>query len=545
MRLDLYYRTRSRAFLWQTSGLLLIVFLAVCGVLNHYPHAAPVDPVDDLFTALEDAEDEADEAESPAERLARARPAVQRLLASEASFNDQLEEFVWLYGEDAWSPAEIAPSRPEVPALSAGDYAVFLALTTALHEAKQAGEGTAEPTAAARLACGASLAEAAERQPAAPGAHFAWALFLAQIDATEPAIAAAQEELAVADSAIVRYWIVETCYDAEHYALLHGFEADPAFAPFLGPGLLHDMAIAERNWPVVLQTLIPAAYEDTPRSIFALALLTGLVWAVLLLRFGDARCSLWPWGLAALVLGALSAHATVLVILLQESYLSFFEGQEMWQQIGYCVAGIGLREEVVKLAFFLPLLPFLRRREDDLSLLIVASLVGLGFAMEENVGYFQDSGGASALGRLVTANFLHISLTGLAGWATARAVFDRGEDIAHAFNVLGLAIIAHGAYDAFYEVEALADYDLVSIIIFVLVARQYFACLTHYRPQWRDPLSVTALFTWGVCLVFGGSLLVMTWDQGLREALGAIAGEIPSIGVILFMFYREIPESVV
>ena len=88
---------------------------------------------------------------------------------------------------------------------------------------------------------------------------------------------------------------------------------------------------------------------------------------------------------------------------------------------------IGLREEALKLLLFVPLIPFLLNR-DDLEILTVAGLVGLGFALEENINYFQASAGLSAVGRFATANFLHIALTAMCGLTLTRAIVHRGED---------------------------------------------------------------------------------------------------------------------
>ena len=79
------------------------------------------------------------------------------------------------------------------------------------------------------------------------------------------------------------------------------------------------------------------------------------------------------------------------------------------------------------------------RSTDTGTALIVASVVGLGFAVGENVDYYQMNQGHSVFGRFVTANFLHLTLTGLVGHALVQAVQGRihWEDFLSRFGFFG------------------------------------------------------------------------------------------------------------
>jgi RsiW-degrading membrane proteinase PrsW (M82 family) len=317
---------------------------------------------------------------------------------------------------------------------------------------------------------------------------------------------------------------------------------DPTYGEFISPSILQKMARARMDWPNILKYHFKSAYAETRISMTLLAVLSGLVWAFLLIRFNGTFSKVWNYSIPALILGALSAHATLLAVFWLEGVHGMSFGQNMYQQLVYCL-GIGLREEGLKLLFFTPLIPFLWRRS-DLEILTVAGLVGLGFAMEENINYFEASAGLSAVGRFATANFLHIALTAMCGLTLARACIHRGEDIQHAITTFTLAVAVHGFYDAFLMVPALLEYSWLTYTVFVLMGFQYFGWLRHLREEWNDPFSITATFTYGLILVTGFSFILYAWDSGPITALQSVVSEAISIAIVLVLFYREIPERI-
>src|SRR5205823_5797400 len=72
------------------------------------------------------------------------------------------------------------------------------------------------------------------------------------------------------------------------------------------------------------------------------------------------------------------------------------------------------------IVLFLPLVPALLRRGSRIEAMTCGALVGLGFAAEENIGYFHRFGAQATLPRFLTANFFHMSLTAV----VALSVFD-------------------------------------------------------------------------------------------------------------------------
>src|SRR5204863_1796192 len=113
----------------------------------------------------------------------------------------------------------------------------------------------------------------------------------------------------------------------------------------------------------------------------------------------------------------------------------------------FFMLSVGPREEIIKLAFFVPFLPLLLFRKDRLEALMVAGCVGLGFAVWENLQYFAQYGSAVAFPRFLTANFFHFALTGLNGLALCDFLRSPIRRVLPFVGILAGTSFAHGAYD--------------------------------------------------------------------------------------------------
>ena len=63
----------------------------------------------------------------------------------------------------------------------------------------------------------------------------------------------------------------------------------------------------------------------------------------------------------------ISTTPTIFLVILQDDILGFAVGEDTLRSFAYYLAGVGAREELCKLLLFLPLLPFLIKRDDELE----------------------------------------------------------------------------------------------------------------------------------------------------------------------------------
>jgi polyisoprenoid-binding protein YceI len=143
---------------------------------------------------------------------------------------------------------------------------------------------------------------------------------------------------------------------------------------------------------------------------------------------------------AIFIAGVASVWPTLSLVTFQEDHLGLSENAPFPHNLWYFFGGIGLREELCKLLLFVPFLPWLLKIRKPGYALLTGAFVGLGFALEENLNYYDQSGGSVVIGRFITANFMHVALTGIAAhglYITVRSGFTRVADFAGSFVIDG------------------------------------------------------------------------------------------------------------
>lgn len=524
----LYELTRSSGFLWKTSLVAVLSFVAIASIHWSMKPTSNNLSYDDLYLVTEDGETEI------AINTEKHGQALQAELLNNGSLVEKLHALKYLLTISRPTALVQLPAAKDIPGISEQEISILAAFIQAFRSPQNIASS--------------QLLQLSETVPPPQYAHYALSLFYSTYSDSANAIRSAKAEIAYHPSTQASQLLLDIYRRNQLYQAIKDLQSDPLFEPLIDPFLQRDIALQSMNWPVLLSTLLPVAYYDTPFSMIALALLAGAAWAALLLRFhGELSWSSPVVHLAipALLLGALSAHLTILVIYYQENQLELSSGNDLVSQAIYSVAGIGLREELLKLLCFVPLIPLLVKRGNEMEILIIGSLVGLGFAIEENISYFENSQGVAAFGRFLTANFFHSALTGICGLTLTQAFMYRGAAINTAVSTFGLAVLAHGAYDAFIIIPELANYSIATFIVFILVSYQFFNWIRHLRVKWNDPISLTAQFTFSLVLVFGSSYFLVSLEMGPIEALMELTQEAIGLALLLLMFYREIPEEIV
>lgn len=279
-----------------------------------------------------------------------------------------------------------------------------------------------------------------------------------------------------------------------------------------------------------------------------LAAFTGSCWLIFLWhamqtpKLGSR--AFWAM-LLALPLGVLSIWPTVFFDYWLEQRWNLTASPNLIPGLRYFVLSVGAREELAKLACVLPLMPILLSMRSELTAMIVSSCVGLGFAMEENVNYFASTSGTSTVGRFLMANPFHITLTGLGGLMLYRVFRNPQGWAPHALGILGMLIIAHGLYDAFIVLPALAEYSLFGTIAFALVVYQFFRELRDLRTKKGDTVSLSANFLCGLSLMLAVTFVYLSATAGLSTAFDSLVNDVLGLAVMVYLFLREMPETMV
>ena len=338
---------------------------------------------------------------------------------------------------------------------------------------------------------------------------------------------------------------VQALVAGDDFATLTALKKDPRYQRSFPPAVSLKTAIGSRDWRGILKWLPLTELDSFQTGIVIVALIAGLAWAFVLVQLGEAPGLFSTPSLlclVALACGALSTLPTGYLVILEEDFLHFTGGADFYHVIAYNVGGVGVREELCKLLLFLPLLPFLLKRGDEFEALIVASFVGLGFAIEENCGYFAMSEAASAPGRFLSANFFHVALTGVNGLAVFRLCTRGVAGLNEFLFAFPLTILAHGAYDALFELPGVEGGDYFAMAVYVAFSAYYFGLVRQLRNAVRTTISLTGAFVGGIAVVAGSAIAYAIIVLGPIAGLTAVFPALLGNAILLFMFFREFDE---
>ena len=312
-------------------------------------------------------------------------------------------------------------------------------------------------------------------------------------------------------------------------------DADPAML-YHAAGLVGDVWL---QW----KTLVHLRLKDLPLAKLSLALFAASLWYVILVQVAGLQGRWrWTWPLLPLMAGVASIWPTLSLVTFQEHNLGLSQDAPFPHNLWYFFGGIGLREELCKLLLFTPFLPWLLQKRQPGLALVTGAFVGLGFALEENINYYDASGGSVVWGRFITANFMHLALTGIAAhglYVTARSGFNRVSDFAGAF--IGV-VAAHGLYDLVILLDSaqLQGLGLLSIVILALLARHFFTLASQLSPARRGPVAPIAVFFIGSAVLIAALFVVAASIGGTHAAIAEVGTGCLGIVPIGFMFWQHL-----
>ncbi|MCP5557902.1 MAG: PrsW family intramembrane metalloprotease [Verrucomicrobiaceae bacterium] len=300
-------------------------------------------------------------------------------------------------------------------------------------------------------------------------------------------------------------------------------------------GLLGDLWM---QWKGLLRHRL----ATTPFVLVSLALFAVGVWYVVLVLHADRTHWRWARPIVPLMAGVISVWPTLSLVHFQEVTLGLTEHAPFPHNLWYYMAGVGLREELCKLALFIPFLPWLLWRKESGLAMLTGAFVGFGFALEENIQYYTDAGAQAVLGRLLTANFLHAALTGYAARALYRLVrsrFATAEEFI--FALIGVVLI-HGGYD-FVLAGGLFDPDVAaigSVAILGFVAYKFFDTLANDVPISRGVVCPSGVLTIGMACLVALVFIYAAATTGGMGAVGAVGESAVGLVPIAMMYLRRL-----
>ncbi len=174
-------------------------------------------------------------------------------------------------------------------------------------------------------------------------------------------------------------------------------------------------------------------------------------------------------------------------------YLDFRLTGNSSHDLLFCIFGIGLLEESVKILPVLLMLRFTRTINESVDYLIYGSLSGLGFAFMENLLYFNHDGLAHISARALSAVVLHMTLTSLVMYGLFYSRYRKKPyPVLYFLLTFGAACVVHGVYDFWLLAKGWAgELSILSFVILVFALKRYGVALncalnmSEYSPKKR------------------------------------------------------------
>jgi len=298
----------------------------------------------------------------------------------------------------------------------------------------------------------------------------------------------------------------------------------------------------ERDWLAAVTWFARAWRARLSLAGLAMSGTAALAWGFFCGRLGklaERPVRRLAFYVAAFALGVLSIAPTVALITVEEIKLRLVETGDAARDILFFVFGVGLREEASKLLMFAMLLPLLRKWGDKLDVLVGGAMVGLGFAAEENLGYLASGDLHTALGRFLTANFLHIAMTGVLATALDELVTDPEGQAAEFSRTALLVIGLHGAYDFLLSHEEFGG-SFMAMAVFIFLPRLFLSAVERARRRIDRGLSPLQAFILAAAAVTGVSAAYATIAVGPVNAVLAMAEGLLGEAIIFAMFVRTL-----
>lgn len=367
-----------------------------------------------------------------------------------------------------------------------------------------------------------------------------WQVQQEQID--EALDAFVREGRLFADAASARaealHWAVHLKQTERVRALL----AEPGWTDGADLSVLYHAAGMTGDVWLQWRTLMRLRLRDLPWLKLGLALFSAGLWYAILVPMTGLQ-GRWKWALPLLPMmaGVLSIWPTLSLVEFQRHHLGMSEDAPFPHNIWYYFGGIGLREELCKLALFTPFLPWLLHRHQPGLALVTGAFVGLGFALEENLEYYDPAGGSVVWARFITANFMHASMTGIAAhglYLAVRSGFHRAADFASAFLMV---VAAHGLYDlVLMEDREWLGISFLHIVILAFLANHFFNQLAQDIGVKRGTVSPAAIYILGSALLVAVLMISTAVQGGGRSAIAEIAVGCLSVVPVAFLFRRHL-----
>jgi RsiW-degrading membrane proteinase PrsW (M82 family) len=228
--------------------------------------------------------------------------------------------------------------------------------------------------------------------------------------------------------------------------------------------------------------------------------------------------------------------------------LDFKLKHNLLNNLMYCIFGIGLIEESVKILPLIFLMLFTKEPDDTYDYLFYASISALSFATSENLMFFGEDRQAGYSARTMYAVVMHITCSSLAsyGWLLASKTKDTWLSIKYIGTYLFIACILHGLYDffLFYNLSLLFYVGfLAAVMVWIIMLNNALNNSKHFSYSIFLKSYQLRMFI-GIALIvlFILEYIYYGWKNGKQAANNFFVSNSVGFALLTFFFTSKLSQ---
>jgi RsiW-degrading membrane proteinase PrsW (M82 family) len=277
--------------------------------------------------------------------------------------------------------------------------------------------------------------------------------------------------------------LISLYYSQQRFDELYTLLKDRKARKYFPSQLKRSMFLSNFNLLGYFESVIGHTYQNQNLVGFLGALLVMLSWFFYLRRIDIYEPEKWKSLLLTFLLGVVFSEFTFLLSDLNSMFTGFNLNGGVLNDLLYCIIGIGVIEELVKIIPVLLILKYTKAINEPVDYLIYGSISALGFAFSENLLYFNNYGPQIIMGRALTAVVFHMFLTSLVAYGLMLSKYNANKGFLGDFlKYFLIAAIIHGLYDFWLINQSVSQFALFSVIILIF-------CFSFYNTLFSNALS--------------------------------------------------------
>lgn len=262
--------------------------------------------------------------------------------------------------------------------------------------------------------------------------------------------------------------LISLYYSQQRYGDLYGLLKVKEARKYFPSHLKRYLFLSNFNLFGYFKSVFAHTYQNQNLIGFLGALLVMLSWLFYMRRIDIYEPEKWKHIVLIFILGVLFSELTFLIGDLSSMFTGFNLNGGVLNDLLYCIIGIGVIEEFVKIVPVLLILKYTRAINEPVDYLVYGSVSALGFAFAENLLYFNSYGPQIIMGRALTAVVFHMFLTSLAAYGLMLNKYKSSKGLLTDFTKFFiLAAVIHGLYDFWLINPVASKFGILSMVILV------------------------------------------------------------------------------